>query len=305
MLGILLLSSMNLFAGNGLISTSPHPITKIINQKTIYAFDNRKDIYEVNSVYKELAKATAVQINHNIIEYQANGQVSFYSSAFGVDYRLCANEKFSEQFNPGRCSGFLIGPNTLVTAGHCVQNEADCSQYAWVFDYQVNSKEAAGKPIKLAKENVYSCKRIISQKLTALGIDYAVIELNRNTTGRTPFKVRKKGKVKKGDELVMIGNPVGLPTKVTDGAKVIRNIRDNVFKANLDAFGGNSGSAVINSKTFEVEGILVRGGQDFIVDKVNRCVRSNICKENISPMATIFSRCPGEAVTRITEISGI
>ncbi len=44
--------------------------------------------------------------------------------------------------------------------------------------------------------------------------------------------------------------------------------------ANLDTYGGNSGSAVFNADGL-VEDILVRGARDYVLDVVNGCFRSN------------------------------
>ncbi len=77
--------------------------------------------------------------------------------------------------------------------------------------------------------------------------------------------------------------------KIAGGAK-IRSVRDQYFIANLDTYGGNSGSAVFNSSTGEVEGILVRGEVDYIFD--NGCRRSKKCTND---------GCRGEDVTRIKQ----
>jgi hypothetical protein len=77
---------------------------------------------------------------------------------------------------------------------------------------------------------------------------------------------------------------------VAGGASVRRH--DNgFFIANLDTYGGNSGSAVFNEKTGEVEGILVRGETDFIYK--GSCRVSNVCTD---------TGCRGEDVTRMSEL---
>jgi len=65
--------------------------------------------------------------------------------------------------------------------------------------------------------------------------------------------------------------------------------------ANLDTFGGNSGSAVFNAETGEVEGILVRGENDYVWSDENgsRCRVPQQCTNDA---------CRGEDVTRITNI---
>jgi hypothetical protein len=135
---------------------------------------------------------------------------------------------------------------------------------------------------------VYGCKRIVKSAVLADGTDYSVVELDRSVTNHQPLKLRRSGAPAVGDSLVVIGNPSGLPTKVADGAK-IRTLFPAYIRANLDTYGGNSGSAVFNAQTLEVEGILVRGEQDFVVQ--GNCMVSKRCDDNA---------CRGEDVTRIS-----
>ena len=121
------------------------------------------------------------------------------------------------------------------------------------------------------------------------GADYAVVELDRPVTGRSPLMFRTSGQISDNAGLVVIGHPSGIPTKVAGGANV-RSQDNGFFVANLDTYGGNSGSAVFNSQSGVVEGILVRGERDFVYQ--GNCKVSKVC-ENES--------CRGEDVTRITE----
>ncbi len=92
----------------------------------------------------------------------------------------------------------------------------------------------------------------------------------------------------------MIGHPVGLPTKFAGEAVVRSNQQSAFFVANLDTYGGNSGSPVFNSDTHEVEGILVRGETDFVPQ--GGCNVSLVCPT---------SGCRGEDCTRTTEFSNL
>lgn len=115
--------------------------------------------------------------------------------------------------------------------------------------------------------------------------------------GVSPLKFRESGTAGDGEQLVVIGHPSGLPTKIAGGAK-IRSGEAAYFTANLDTFGGNSGSAVFNATTGIVEGILVRGELDYVSDIVDGkvCKRANKCSDD---------GCDGEDVTRITSVEGI
>ena len=78
-----------------------------------------------------------------------------------------------------------------------------------------------------------------------------------------------------------MGHPSGLPLKYADGARVFETEND-YFSTNLDTFGGNSGSPVFNADTLEVEGILVRGDTDYVMDfesNGERCMKVNICDQ--------------------------
>ncbi|MBD65998.1 MAG: peptidase [Halobacteriovoraceae bacterium] len=231
--------------------------------KVIYGEDNRVDVMDsTNNMFVELSQSTAAMIPSSDLRAQTNGEVQIRSKTLQSSMRVCSTERFANQPTAANCSGFLVGENLLVTAGHCIRSQRDCSSNDWVFDYKLESKNQSG--ISVDKNSVYKCKRIISQKLSNWDKDdYALIELDRKVTDRRVLDFRRKGKVAKGADLVVIGHPSGLPTKIADGAKV-RSLKGKFFVANLDTYGGNSGSAVFDANTGVIEGILVRGETDYI-----------------------------------------
>lgn len=270
------------------LATSVAVASSTASIDVIYGEDNRKDVFEAAPAFIELSKATAAMIPAANLK-ALRGEIQISGGTL-QSRGICKKERFSQQISAALCSGFLVAGNKLVTAGHCIKSEADCSAYKWVFDYKVDSSEQGA--ITVANSSVFSCKKIISRKLeTFTKDDYALIELDRSVTDRHPVKFRKAGKVAKGDAIVVIGHPSGLPAKVADGANV-RSLAGKYFQANLDTYGGNSGSAVFNVKTEEVEGILVRGDNDY-VKSPEGCMVSNVCKND---------GCRGEEVTFITNI---
>lgn len=263
--------------------------------KVIYGDDNRRDLYEVSDpLYLELAESTAAMVSDRAMTIDDNGVVTFKGRTL-LQRGICATEKFVDQETVSSCSGFLVAPDVLVTAGHCVKNEWDCKSQKWVFG--VAHKDSTHSKLTVTKDDVYSCSEIISRDLNrANKMDYAVIKLDRKVEGRAPLKFRTEGAVEKGDPLVLIGHPTGLPTKVADGAYV-RNVENKVFfQTNTDSFGGNSGSAVFNAETGEVEGILVRGEDDYVYSQEKGCREPKKCA---------MGECRGEDVTRITEIAAL
>ena len=253
----------------------------------IYGKDNRTEINEYfESSFRNKANSVALRVAKRRLTVDRNDSSRILFPNVSLENampQICKDERFIEQTTLGTCSGFLVGPNTLVTAGHCVANEKECSDNKWVFGFKNGVTE-------LKSNQVYSCKKIITQRYVYDSkevSDYAVIELDRKVEGYVPLKTRKFGRVLLNTPLVVIGHPMGLPMKATDGAVVNRmndkelenkwkslKLRTNYFTANLDSYGGNSGSPVFNQENGQVEGILIQGADDFIYNPDKECLES-------------------------------
>jgi V8-like Glu-specific endopeptidase len=259
--------------------------------KVVYGDDNREDIYEAtNTLHKELAAGTAAMILDTQLQYKTEDSTYTVTGNSLQSEGICADAKFAKQITAANCSGFLVGDKYLVTAGHCIETIADCGRYSWVFDYANLTEER--RTHVLPKKNVYKCTEIISRSLDRATMDdYAFVKLDRVVEGRTPLKFRTSGKISDRTDIVVIGHPSGLPSKIAGGAYVRSNANKYYFQANLDTFGGNSGSAVFDSVTGLVEGILVRGERDYVYQ--GGCMRPKVCGNE---------ECRGEDVTRITNI---
>lgn len=238
--------------------------------KLIYGQDNREDVANhADAQLVNLAKSVAGQVRNSNL-HSLDSEFYGFPKRSLRDMGICKEERFSAQTTLPRCTGFLVAKDVLVTAGHCVTSVADCTGHKWVFDYTADKE-------KIAKKDVYSCKQIIGQKLT-MGIfatkDYAIVKLDRAVTDREPLKLKMKGNPKTGTEIAVIGHPSGLPLKIAGGA-TIKKKRINFFYANLDTYGGNSGSPVFDENTGEVLGILIQGARDYVRSATDFCQVSN------------------------------
>lgn len=260
--------------------------------EVIYGEDNRLDVYEsTDELYLSLAESTAAMISWDDIERK--NLFAYELSESDNHRKLCDDEPFSSQPQHGMCSGFLVAPDLLVTAGHCIESMSDCRNFAWVFNYKMEDADSFSSVLSL--NDVYSCVEIVERSLQG-DDDYALIRLDTSVAGREPLEYRTGGKVEDGANLVVIGHPTGMPTKIADGAWVRENNNRKYFMSNLDTYGGNSGSAVFNSDTGVVEGILVAGEQDYEYDYLSGCYNSYMCDDD---------GCRGETVTRITNIDAL
>ena len=285
----------------GLLLATSVSLANTTSQDIVYGEDNRIETFEASSQYQSLAASTAGMFR-NVKGVKAGDYTVLPPSTLKADMGLCEGERFADQNNAVVCSGFLVGPDLLVTAGHCIQTQADCNETSWVFDYKL--KESTGRADVMVKnDSIYKCSKVIEAKLESkpdwTRIDYALVKLDRVVKGKTPLKFRTRSKVATNTDIVVIGHPSGLPQKVAAGAKVLLNNDEHYFQTNLDTFGGNSGSAVFDAKTGAVEGILVRGAKDYEKSPLG-CVRVHKTTQEI----TDFSKY-GESVSRITDIKSL
>jgi len=254
--------------------------------QTIYGDDGRKDWWQVDSALKDhWAAATVALVRRSGLRNVAEG-VELIGTAHGKKKNLCAGTRFEEQPEVAFCSGFLVAENLVVTAAHCVQDEDDCKRTQFVFDYAKNQEIQAR--FIVPQENVYRCRSIKKRDLFLS--DYALIELDRTVSDRTPLNIRREGKITDGEPLIMIGHPSGLPSKITGGGEVVDSAGSQIF-ASVDAFAGNSGSPIINQRTGLVEGLLVAGEADYI--NTGTCREAFVCGE----------ACQGEIITPIKDIA--
>lgn len=255
-------------------------------EKVIYGTDNRADApLHSNRALRALTPSVAARIPKSSVTLR-NGRYELPTQTLRSAMGVCTSERFSTQRTAGECTGFLIAPDVLVTAGHCMEGSFDCSENYWAFDYLYNTRS-------LDEGQVFQCESIIARELNSKN-DYAIIQLNKVALGRNPLKLRRSGSISSSDGVAVIGHPSGLPLKISDGGTV-RSVPAgrNHFVTTLDTYGGNSGSPVFNTKTLEVEGILVRGENDYVYDSSRRCYKSNVCT---------MSSCRGEDVQKITAL---
>jgi hypothetical protein len=269
-------------------------IARAVNaqQKVIYGTDDRQDVFKVTdpASLNDIDSVVSLFDASDVVD-NGDGTSTLKVQNFRASQNLCPNERFGEQPIGCFCSGFLVAPDIIATAGHCA-NAGNVTNVRFVFGFRMLDASTAQTQIDNAE--IYSGVSIIGREEVSTGADWALVRIDRPVTNHALAKIRREGKVANGQQVHVIGHPVGLPTKFAGGAAVRDNQPSAFFVANLDTYGGNSGSPVFNSDTHEVEGVLVRGETDFVTS--GNCRVSLVCPS---------SGCRGEDVTRTTEFANL
>ena len=260
------------------------------SQKLVYGVDDRQDLYQVaDRCIQTLADSVVSLIDISRISDNGNGSSTISTIPFRISNNLCDGERFREQPTAPRCSGFLVAPDIVATAGHCI-NQNNLARNRFVFGFRMINETEAN--VVISNNDIFRGVALIVREEISTGADFALVRLDRPVTGHTIVPIRRSGKIDDGEDVFVIGHPSGLPLKFANGAQVRDNSPSSFFVANLDTYGGNSGSPVFNEDEGVVEGILVRGDADF--DRLNGCFVSNVCPT---------TGCRGEDVTRTTEFA--
>lgn len=267
------------------------------DMKVIYGPDDRRNYFEddVTNNQRLAADATALLVSRFALSTDDGGKTYSLPSAGA---RLCVTEKFSDEPAPGFCSGFKVGDDLIATAGHCIRTQIRCDQTSLVFGFQLDSADDQPE-LSILGENVYQCTEIIDGELGGSDqSDWRVVRVDRPISApAVQIRTSSMPRITEGAKLTVVGYPMGLPVKIADNASV-RELDAAFLVANLDTYGGNSGSAVFSSAALAkgdlfVEGILVRGEADF--SQLSPCRLSKRCLDD---------GCRGEDVTYASKIEG-
>lgn len=258
----------------------------------VYGIDSRREIGDptVSTLFRTLGRSVALLLPQYRIEEQTEDQIKLNASSLNdriwssYGGPLCDDEPYIDQPAPGSCSAFLIAPNRVATAGHCVNRGLECSDMGILFDF-VDSGSSTS-PLTLPKSVLYKCSRVIGHHYNQgepgtdqeqLWQDWAILELDRPVDeSRLPIDLSLVSRVKLNDRVVALGYPNGVPLKYAEG-QVVDDTHYDYFNTDLDIYKGNSGSPVFDQEG-QFQGVVVRGsgGRSFR-QSPQGCYRSRVC----------------------------
>jgi len=274
-------------------------------QKVVYGTYSRKDYGALDAKSKSLVDRTAM-----FVTYGGSAQgitcagdsctlvtapyLTHYINVAGANpewLQLCTSQPFKGQQKivdaAAKCSGFLVAPDLLATAKHCVDGFLGvlCPDWKIVFGFYADAN-GRNEVVTVPSSQVYQCTQVVAQGISVGTDDWAVVRVDRAVTGLSPLMVRYSGNIALGASVTMAGSPEGLPMKFVDQAYVKQNdLLQNRFFSSLDSMSGLSGGPVFDATTGNVEGIhatsAVSSNDAWQIDVSNggRCAKESVCSD--------------------------
>ncbi|MEK7795606.1 MAG: serine protease [Candidatus Hydrogenedentota bacterium] len=271
-------------------------VTAAASEKEIYGTDDRIDVFqETDPTIRAMAMGVCALVSAEYLVDNGDGSYTIVYPEVLPEYLLCEDEPFAGQPVLSFCTGFMVAPQLVATAGHCIIGD-DTLDVRIVFGFDMIDAQTA--PTIVSADNVYSVDRIVEATNNGF-IDYAIVETDRPITapGAAPLTLRTEGIVPNDARLGVIGHPLGLPKKIGFGAEsgiYVNNRLVAWFVADFDGSHGNSGSPIINQETGIVEGIYVRSTvEDYSISR--GCLELN----------QVGNDDAGQQVVRSVEFAGL
>ncbi|AFY00640.1 trypsin-like serine peptidase [Bdellovibrio bacteriovorus] len=244
-------------------------------------------IYGEDSIQEVSTHTRNTRANVALVHSDKWNEIMKGDAAWTVDeiYGTGQQLPWSDQESKAFCSGTLVAPKMVLTAGHCFTEDHTCENTVFVFNDEQKMEGATAR-------KGWQCKQIVAQKNDfQSGLDYALVEVSMPKDEVEPVVMSTIASVV-GDSVYSIGYPLGSLKKTAQGK--VRSVNEmGSLETNLDVFVGNSGSPVFDSKTHDLIGILHGGEDDFQPESEDGSVQIMKCAED---------GCKGEFVIPIQKI---
>jgi hypothetical protein len=267
----------------------------------IYGADDRLDIYELDPALDRRFNARCVLLMVPDDAITITGTTATLETrTYGEARNLCRSVKYWSQPDvvTAACSAFLVAPDLVATAAHCLEQNYIPLEIAWfIAGYEMTSSTEARLTFPLS--DVYRPSDLLWSEP---GVDAALIQLDRPLAGAFPAPLRLNGTAGHAD-FYAFGYPIGLPKKYSSNTwKVSPN--DFGYETNLSVFSGNSGGPAFNADSHVAEGIVVRAPEGGLLLK-DGCYVTNVAGwDELAKVGVLSSTVFAPIVPGYTTLTG-
>lgn len=217
-----------------------------------------------NSDTKRTTKISSEEINYIIDnQYIICEAMDYGSCPKGITRILTLNRKNAEKSSV--CSGFVVGPKTLVTNAHCIPNKKACkNSYFAIYNGPGSySKNRCAKIIETELDSKDANDRSKARDYTIVELESEYHEGFLNVSPRSLVQYEELSAwVVDHTGLDDPFNPNLLESRITELPCIVQTGLPfaSIFLSNCSVVSGNSGSPVLN-KNNEVVAIIWGGAQ--------------------------------------------
>lgn len=263
-----------------------------------YGTDDRQQIRDSQHPKAlEWARATAIVVNRAVLSDAGNGRIAASVPTLGAKEGLCPGERFADEPALGFCSSFLVAPDLVATAGHCFKTRL-CEEMAFIFDFYAGGASANVNAIPAS--NVYSCAEVVAHQWGD-GVDYALVRLDRPTSGRTPFALQATAPPV-NSRVALLGYPSGIRAKIDVAGRVLRHegTSGSRIRTSVDSFPGHSGGVMLDLATGAAFGVHIEGSSPSYVGN-GECMQTAACTQVVLDNG---GHCDGAVEQNVGAFSG-
>lgn len=220
-------------------------------------------------------------------------------------FGVCPDDPLASELREptvGTCTGFIVAPDLVLTAGHCIDAVDHVGNLRVVLDY---AREDGTLPRRLGKDQVFSVS--VDARSEDARHDWATLRIRGGSFPRRVAPLCRPSDICDGREGVWsIGHPLGMSRRYLAQHRVLRRSESHVV-TDLDTYVGSSGSPVFDRHVGRVLGLVVSGRPDFSRGRTG-CLQTSVIHRDARfrkrEVALRIDALPAEIALRILEWHG-